>query len=90
VVDEAHYFLHQPNEHCIDFELAAYVMSTYQPSQLHPELLKAIESIVVTPMTNPVEVHTLALLCSAEEVEAEWRTILASLGIDEAAVLSLL
>ena len=66
VVDEAHYFLHQPNERCIDFELAAYVMTTYQPSQLHPELLKAIESIVVTPMTNPVEVHALAMLCGAE------------------------
>jgi hydroxymethylpyrimidine pyrophosphatase-like HAD family hydrolase len=88
VVDEAHYFLHQPNERCIDFELAAYVMTTYQPSQLHPELLKAIESIIVTPMTNPVEVHALAMLCGAEGAEAEWGTILAGLGIDEAAVLS--
>lgn len=88
VVDEAQYFLHQPNEHCIDFELAAYVMSTYQPSQLHPELLKAIESIVVTPMTNPVEVHTLAGLCGANGDKDEWGKILADLGIDEAAVLS--
>ena len=88
VVDEAHYFLHQPNEHCIDFELAAYVMTTYQPSQLHPELLKAIESIIVTPMTNPVEVHALAMLCGAEGAEAELERILAGLGIDEAAVLS--
>jgi hypothetical protein len=88
VVDEAQYFLHQPNERCIDFELAAYVMTTYQPSQLHPKLLKAIESIIVTPMTNPVEVHALAILCGAERAEAEWGTILASLGIDEAAVLS--
>jgi hypothetical protein len=88
VVDEAHYFLHQPNERCIDFELAGYVMTTYQPSQLHPELLKAIESIIVTPMTNPVEVHALATLCGAETTEAEWGIILAGLGIDEAAVLS--
>jgi hydroxymethylpyrimidine pyrophosphatase-like HAD family hydrolase len=88
VVDEAHYFLYQPNERCIDFELAAYVMATYQPSRLHPKLLKAIESIVVTPMTNSLEVHRLVTLCGAEEAELEWRTILASLGIDEAAVLS--
>jgi len=87
VVDEAQYFLHQPNEQCIDFKLAAYVMTTYQPSQLHPELLKAIESIIVTPMTNPVEVHTLAGVCSANGNEEEWGRILASLGIDEAAVL---
>jgi hydroxymethylpyrimidine pyrophosphatase-like HAD family hydrolase len=87
VVDEAQYFLHQPNEHCIDFELAAYVMSTYRPSQLHPELLKAIESIIVTPMTNAVEVHTLVALCDAEAAETEWGKILADLGIDEAAVL---
>jgi hypothetical protein len=63
-------------------------MTTYQPSQLHPDLLAAIESIIVTPMTNPVEVHALAKLCGAEGTEAEWRTILASLGIDEAAVLA--
>jgi hypothetical protein len=63
-------------------------MTTYQPSQLHPELLKAIDSIIVTPMTNPVEVHALAMLCGAEGAEAEWGTILAGLGIDEAAVLS--
>jgi hypothetical protein len=88
VVDEAQYFLHQPNERCIDFELAAYVMSTYQPSQLHPELLKAIESIIVTPMTNPVEVHALTTLCGANGNEDEWGKILADLGIDEAAVLS--
>jgi hypothetical protein len=88
VVDEAQYFLHQPNEHCIDFELAAYVMCTYQPSQLHSELLKAIESIIVTPLTNPVELHILAQLCGAQEIEAEWGKILGNLGIDEAAVLS--
>ena len=88
VVDEAHYFLHQPNEHGLDFELAGYVMSTYQPSQLHPELLQAIESIIVTPLTNPVELQVLAKLCGAEEVESEWGEILGGLGIDEAAVLS--
>ena len=88
VVDEAQYFLHQPNEHCIDFELGAYVMSTYQPSQLHPELLQAIETIIVTPLTNPVELEVLAQLCGAQEAEAEWARILGGLGIDEAAVLS--
>jgi len=87
-VDEAQYFLRQPNERCIDFELGAYVMATYQPSQLHPKLLHAIDSIIVTPMTNPVEVRELALLCGAERAQAEWGTILASLNIDEAAVLS--
>lgn len=74
VVDEAQYFLHQPNERCIDFELAAYVMTTYQPSQLHPKLLQAIESIIVTAMTNPIEVHALAMLCGAERAEVEWGT----------------
>lgn len=88
VVDEAHYFLHQPNENGIDLELAAYVMSTYQPSHLHPELLQAIESIIVTPLTNPVELQVLAKLCGAEEAEGEWGKILGNLGIDEAAVLS--
>jgi hypothetical protein len=54
VVGEAHYFLHQPDVgRRVDSELAAYVLITYRPSQLHPELLRTFESIIVTPLTDP-------------------------------------
>jgi hydroxymethylpyrimidine pyrophosphatase-like HAD family hydrolase len=88
VVDEAHYFLHQPDfGQRVDFELAAYVLITYRPSQLHPELLRALESIIVTPLTDLWEVRTLTTLCGAEDAESEWGNVLGGLGIDEAAVL---
>jgi hydroxymethylpyrimidine pyrophosphatase-like HAD family hydrolase len=88
VVDEAHYFLHQPDiGQCVDFELAAYVLITYRPSQLHPELLRAAESIIVTPLTDPWEAGALTRLCGVEGMESEWGNLLGGLGIDEAAVL---
>jgi hydroxymethylpyrimidine pyrophosphatase-like HAD family hydrolase len=88
VVDEAHYFLDQPDVgQRADFELAAYVLITYRPSQIHPELLRTAESIIVTSLTDPWEVGALSKLCSAADAESEWRNILGGLAIDEAAVL---
>lgn len=88
VVDEAHYFLNQAEaENRVDFELAAYVLITYRPSHLHPELLRATESIIVTPLTDPDEVLVLTALCGAEGAELAWGEVLGSLGIDEASVL---
>ena len=88
VVDEAHYFLNQPDvEQRVDFELAAYVLITYRPSHLHSELLRAVETIIVTPLTDPAEVRALTALCGAEGAEFAWGEVLGGLGIDEAAVL---
>jgi hypothetical protein len=88
VVDEAHYFLHHPDiGQRVDFELAAYLLITYRPSQIHPELLSAVESIIVTPLTDPWEVGALTTLCGAAGAESEWGNVLGGLAIDEAAVL---
>jgi hydroxymethylpyrimidine pyrophosphatase-like HAD family hydrolase len=88
VVDEAHYFLNQAEVgHRVNFELAAYVLITYRPSHLCPELLRAANSIIVTPLTDPDEVQVLTTLCGAEDAESAWGEVLSSLGIEEAAVL---
>ncbi len=59
-IDEAHYFLHEPNiAQQVDLELAAYIFVTYRPSDLHPELLRSVESIIVTQLTDYREVSTL-------------------------------
>jgi len=88
VVDEAHYFLNQPDvERRVDFELAAYVLITYRPSHLHPALLSATGTIIATPLTDPDEVVALTKLCGAEGAESAWGEVLGGLGIDEAAVL---
>ncbi|MEO8351892.1 MAG: hypothetical protein ABI680_09175 [Chthoniobacteraceae bacterium] len=87
-MDEAHYFLNQPDvERRVDFELAAYVLITYRPSHLHPELLRATGTIIATPLTDPDEVLALTNLCGAEGAESEWGEVLGGLGIDEAAVV---
>jgi hypothetical protein len=57
--------------------LAAYVLITYRPSQIHPELLSAVESIIVTPLTDPWEVGALTRLCGVEGAESEWGNLLA-------------
>lgn len=88
VVDEAHYFLNQPNvDHWMDFELAAYVLVTYRPSLIHPALLKATRTIIATPWTNADEISELAKLCGAGDADVLWGNVLGGLGIDEAAVV---
>jgi len=87
VVDEAHYFLDQADERQVDLELGAYILITYRPSHLHPELLRATGSIIVTPLTDSDEVLALTTLCGAAGAESAWGSVLGSLGIDEAALL---
>ena len=88
VVDEAHYFLHRLTlDNVWTSSWQPTLSITYRPSQLHPELLGAVESIIVTPLTDPWEVRALTTLCGAQVMEAEWGNVLGGLGIDEAAVL---
>jgi hydroxymethylpyrimidine pyrophosphatase-like HAD family hydrolase len=85
VVDEAHYLLHDPNALThLDLELAGYTLVTYQPSKLHPDLLRAVEAIVVTRLTDDRELDALAPWCAQPD---NWRDLLAQLQIDQAAIL---
>jgi hydroxymethylpyrimidine pyrophosphatase-like HAD family hydrolase len=89
VLDEAHYFLHDTNfAECVDCELAAYVVITYRPSQLHPELTSALDSAIVTPFTNREEIEALARMFDAQDASEQWAELFGRLGIDEAAVLT--
>jgi len=88
VLDEAHYFLHEPNiRDLLDLNLGAYTLVTYQLSGLHPEVRKAIEAIVVKRITDPRDVQTLVSMVGHPGVEQEWTAVLGSLAIDEAAIL---
>jgi hypothetical protein len=89
VVDEAHYFLHEPDvTQRVDVELAAYVLVTYRVSDLDPELLRSVESIVVTQLTDPREVQALTAMYGPEGAQSEWDALLRGLNMDEAALLS--
>jgi len=88
VVDEAHYFLHKPDfQQQIDVELAGYILVTYRVSNLYPDLLKAVESIVVTQITDSREARVLATMYGQPDEVSEWESLLSGLTIDEAAVL---
>lgn len=63
VVDEAHYFLHEPDfRQRVDIELAGYMLVTYRVSNLPPDLLKEVESISLTQITDPREVQALTTM----------------------------
>lgn len=88
VVDEAHYFLSEPNvKQLLDLELDAYTIVTYRPSELHPDLRKDIDLVIVKHLTDRHEVATLLTMVGNRDFEGEWTVALKSLAIDEAAAL---
>lgn len=88
VVDEAHYFLHEPNvRDLVDFDLGAYTFVTYRLSDLHCDIRKAIEGVIVKRTTDLREVRALLAMSGNAHAESEWATIFAGLTIDEAVLL---
>jgi len=88
VVDEAHYFLHEPNvRDLVDFDLGAYTFVTYRLSDLHSDVRKAIEGVIVKRTTDLREVRALLAISGNASAESEWRAIFAGLTIDEAVLL---
>ena len=88
VVDEAHYFLHEPNvRELVDLDLGAYTLVTYRLSDLHCDLRKAIEGIIVKRTTDLREVRTLLAMAGNTNAEPEWKSIFAALTVDEAVLL---
>ena len=88
VVDEAHYFLNQSVvETSADVEQAAYVLVTYRPSHVHPALLQASGTIIVTSLTDPDEVRALTELTGTQNADSDWARALGGLGIAEAVIV---
>lgn len=85
VVDEAHYFLHDPDaSQILDLELAGYILVTYRASQLQPNVLAAGEAIIVTRETDPTEARALLAMHGVERDIAAGETLLKNLTISEA------
>jgi len=88
VIDEAHYFLHEPNVgELLDLTLGAYTLVTYRLVDLHPNLRNAIECIIVKRTTEPRENQTLMNMLQARGDCHAAISNLASLGMDEAVLL---
>jgi hydroxymethylpyrimidine pyrophosphatase-like HAD family hydrolase len=88
LIDEAHYFLGDANAMALlDMASGGCTAVTYQASRLHPEVLRAIDVFVVTRATDPDEITTLACAAHGPAEAADWKEILGSLAVDEAALL---
>ena len=91
IVDEAHYFLHDPDTRgLLDLELNGYTLVSYRASRLHPDVLAASQAIIVTRESDPAEVHALFDLCrscQSRMSEQEWAQLFGSLAIGEAIAL---
>jgi hypothetical protein len=85
VVDEAHYFLHDPDVlDLLDLNLSGYILVTYRASQLHPRVLAASEAIIVSRETDVQELRALRELHRLEITEGEAARVLGNLALDEA------
>lgn len=90
MVDEAHYFLHDPDVlKLLDLDRNGYTLVTYRASRLHREVLAASQAVIVTRESDPHEVASLRKLCQAcdEMCETEWQQLLGNLVIGEAVAL---
>jgi hydroxymethylpyrimidine pyrophosphatase-like HAD family hydrolase len=88
VIDEAHYFLHDPTAcQVLDLELGAYTLVTYRPADLHPTVCKAVEGVIATRTTDLAELRALLTTFGNKNGEDEWKKTLAELAIGEAALL---
>ena len=88
VVDEAHYFLGEANvTQLLDFELGAYTIVTYRPSDLHPDLRRGLHVIIASRLTQAKEVQMLLTMAGNKNLEGEWTRILGALELGEAALL---
>jgi hypothetical protein len=87
VVDEAHYFLHDPDVlQLVDINLSGYILVTYRAAQLHPRILAASEAIIVSRESDQKELRALLELHQLEETEEQLAPILQGLTMEEAAL----
>jgi hypothetical protein len=90
VVDEAHYFLGDPDvQSLLDLDRNGYTLVTYRASKLHREVLAASQAVIVTRESDPHEITALRRLCRAcdQMCENEWQQLLGNLVIGEAVAL---
>jgi len=89
VVDEAHYFLHEPNiKQLLDMELGAYTIVTYRPSDLHPEVREMIDVVVAKRLTDIHEAETLLSMAKSKDLYPGATSILGELSTDEAVAVA--
>jgi hypothetical protein len=90
VLDEAHYFLHRPEDRDLfDPDLGGYLLATYRIADLAPGVLAACDAVIATRIADRRLATRLLELTSATETSADWVETLTGLAIGEAVLLPL-
>ena len=88
VIDEAHYFLSAPNVlQLMHFDLRAYLLVTYRPWDLHPDVRKAIDVVVTAGMSDPQSLDALLAMAGGAGANPELKEVVRGLSLNEAAIL---
>src|SRR5208283_2667808 len=88
VVDEAHYFLRNPDvTGQLDLDHGGYFLISYRASELHPEVLSLIEALLVTRETDAAEAEALRKLVAKEWSPEDWAAMLRDLELNEVLLL---
>ncbi len=85
VVDEAHYFLRDPNPDVVrDVARGGYTFVTYRPSDLSDDLMAQLGVVIATRETDPREAEALGRCCAPGPDRARLASLLATLSTSEA------
>ena len=90
LLDEAHYFLHEPDSvRLLDLTFNGYIIVSYRSSQLPKALLDASEVVIATSESSAVEAESFRQLCRASDSagSTRWARALSRLGPKQAAAL---
>lgn len=90
IVDEAHYFLQDPqSQQLLDLELSGYTLVSYRASDLQKEAIQSCQAVIVTRESDPKEIGVLRALCRSCTAtdDREWAAIFDRLVVGEAVAL---
>ena len=88
LLDECHYFLDNSySNEILDYEIGAYLLVTYLPSELSSDVRKSFEVVVSTRIVDKKEVDTLMQIAEINQDGSDWSGILQNLETTEAAML---
>jgi hypothetical protein len=89
VVDEAHYFLHDPAETAVlDLAAGGHMLVTWRITGLDAAILATMECVIVTQESDAAEACLLREIFQGDGDPEHWQRQLGTLELDEAALLA--
>jgi hydroxymethylpyrimidine pyrophosphatase-like HAD family hydrolase len=88
LLDEAHYWLGGAEaQSLVDLASGGWTIVTYQASRLHPDVLHAVDVVLVSRSRDAHEARMLASVAGLPEQGEQWAVALRELSVQEVALL---